>query len=174
MKPQPPSPPLRRPQATPRELLDELCRFCQQKFYEGDAINFAKDRPRLLEWVLLYPAAWLNERGVTLPPARYRAILEAVLMDAVRYGNTSKVTYRPAWLRMVVKSHFACHGDEYYDEGKSMRNLVEHALHVASQARGSQPDPVRELALASRLLKTATKTKKAARKSAPNHQLTLL
>jgi hypothetical protein len=165
--------PPRPTQTTSQELLDELCRFCRVKFYAEDAVEFAKDRPRLLEWVLLYPAGWLSSRGVTLPPARYRAILEGVLMDAVRYGNTSKVSYRPAWLRMVVKSHFACHGDEYYEEGKSMRNLVDHALQVANQARGSRPDPVRELALAARLLKT--KKRKSQQSRPPvNPQLTLL
>jgi hypothetical protein len=159
---------------TPQELLDALCRFCQQKFYAEDAISFAKDRPRLLKWVLLYPAAWLNQRGVTLPPARYRIILESILMDAVRFGNTSKVTYRPAWLRMVVQSHFRHHGDEYYAEGKNMRNLVEHAMAIAGPARPAREDPIRELAIAARLLKTPSKPKRRPRNPGPNPQLNLL
>ena len=141
-------------QPTSQELLDSLCEFVQVKFYPGQAVAFAKDRPRILKWVLLYPAGWLNSRGVTLPPERYKAILVEVLLDALRFGMNSKVTYLPAYLRQVVQSHFRLHGEKYYGEAKTARNLVEHAVLVAGKSVTNQAsDPVRELAQAARILK---------------------
>jgi hypothetical protein len=85
-----------RKQPTPQELLDDLLGFLQRKFYQGQPVAFAKDRRRLLDWVVLWPAAWLDERGVTLPAARYREIFMSVFMDGLRFGNTENITYLPA------------------------------------------------------------------------------
>ena len=173
MKPRPPVTP-RAGQATSQELLDALCDFVRRKFYPTDPVEFAKDRPRLLKWVILYPAKWLDERSVTMPPDRYRAVLESVLMDALRFGATGQITYRPAWLAQVVQSHFRAHGEEYYETAKALRDLAPNALRTILTNRvAPPPDPVRELALAARLLKT--KKRKSQQSSPPvNPQLTLL
>lgn len=122
---------------------------------------------------MLYPASWLNERAVTLPGDRYRAIMSGILIDAAAHLAQSKVTYLPAYLRQVVQSHWRIHGEAYYEEAKSMRNLVEHAVIIAGKNRVAAPDPVRELAQAASLLR-ATKRPKTVLKPAPNDQLTLL
>lgn len=168
-----PARPERPVQTTSKELVEDLLQIIRTKFYLEHPIAFAKDRPRLLSWVVLYPAGWLKKRGVTLPPERYKAILVTVLLDAARFGQTTKVTYFPAYLRQVVQSHFQVHGDEYYEEAKSVRNLVEHAVLVAGQARGSAaPDPVAELAAAAQILRL--KTRKTVPKPPLNTQLNLL
>ena len=145
------------PQQTSRELLDSILDLLQRKFYQGEAVSFVKDRSRLLAWVALWPASWLAEKGVTLPPDRYREIFTKVFLNAVAHG-TSKVTYRPAYLREVIQSHFRIHGDEIYEEAKSVRSLVENALLFADRtsvlaAAAPKLDPVAELAAFKRLLK---------------------
>lgn len=158
-------------QPTSPELIDSLLALIQTKFYQQNGISFLKDRPRLLKWVVLYPATWLNQRAVTLPADRYKAILTEILIEAGRFCQPTKVTYLPAYLRQVVTSHFQCHGDEYYAEAKSMRNQVESVmLLTAMSGRNPAPDPVRELAQAASLLKT----KKAPRTRPINGQLNLL
>ena len=160
-------------QPTPEDLLAELLRFVEVKFYPGDPIGFIKDKPRLLDWVILCFAEWLNSRGVTIPPTRYLEIMrDHVLMEALRHGNTGSITYRPAWLRKVIQSHLAVHGDEYYDEAKSMRNLTENALAVAGRFVQPLPDPIRELATLKRLCQAARQSKQ--RGSGVNDQLNLL
>lgn len=145
-------------QPTPAELRDNLLEFIRGKFYPGEGVEFAKDRRRILEWVVLWPATWLDERGVSLPTRRYQDLLTSILMEAVRHGNTGGIKYRPAWLGKVVQSHFAVHGDELYQEAKSMRSLVENALLIAGQAqRQVRPDPIAELAQAARLVRTPKK-----------------
>ena len=148
--------------------------FIRVKFYvcEGDGLAFLKDRPRLLAWVVLWPASWLNERGVTLQPERYRAILIDVLMDAARHGNATKVAYRPAWLKAVMQRHFAHHEDEIYEEAKAIRTTMDLALStLAKVAATSRPrDVVADLATAAQILKPAKRPAKRVVKE----QLTLL
>jgi hypothetical protein len=143
---------------TSTELRDEILEFIRGKFYPGAAVEFAKDRPRLLAWVVLEPARWLDERGVTIASEQYRGLfLDAkagVLMEAIRHGATHEIRYRPAWLRMVIQSHLRIHGDELYAQAKSAAVAVENALSLAGRLTvGKQPDPVRELAAASALLR---------------------
>jgi hypothetical protein len=155
------------------EIRDSILDLIRTKFYSGHAISFAKDRPRLLSWVVLYPASWLNERGVTLQGDRYRAIMSGILIDAAAHLAQSKVTYLPAYLRQVIQSHWRIHGETYYEEAKSMRNLVEHAVIIAGKNRVAATDPVRELAQAASLLK-ATKSQKRPKQAQDNSQLNLL
>lgn len=158
-----------RKQHTPEEIRDELLRFIRTKFYQGEAVEFEKDRPRLLKLVVLKFASWLDERGVTLPSDRYLAIMrDTILMDAVRFG-TAEIKYRPGWLGVVVEKHLAHHGEEYYEEAKALRSVVETSLMLA-RAGVQGRDPVRELAQASRLLKA----KKRVIKPVVNDQLNLL
>lgn len=152
------------------EIVERLLAFIESKFYSGDRVRFLQDRKRLLSWVVLRFAAWLNSRGVTLPGERYFEVVNSLLMEAVRHGNTGNISYRPAWLAKVVESHLAVHGDELYEEAKSMRNLAEHCLIVAGASRGHAPDPVGSLAQAARLLTT----RKPARKPGVKEQLELL
>lgn len=161
-----------RRQATPLEIRDELLRFIQSKFYPADPVNFAKDRPRLLKWVVLKFASYLDDRGVTIPANRYLEIMrDQVLMEAVRFGRTDEIKYRPAWLGKVVELHLDHHGEDYYEEGKSLRNQVDQALAIArSGVQRSDRDPVRDLAQASRLLTG----KKRPFKSLKKDQLNLL
>src|SRR6185369_17295894 len=91
-------------QLTSDELLNELLGFLQRKFYEGRAVAFQKDRRRLLEWVVLWPARWLDERGVTVASDKYREIFMSVFMDSLRFGDTANITYLPAWLAKVIQS----------------------------------------------------------------------
>lgn len=158
-------------QQTPKEMLDGLQAFVARKFYEGDAVSYLKDKPRLLKWVLLYPAKWLNERGVTITTERYRQLVNDVLMEALRHGNTAQIGYRPAWLAKVIQSHLENHGDELYDEAKSVRSLAEQTLSMLGKVGiAIQDDPVPTFVAAHRLLIT----KKRHLKPSKNGQLNLL
>lgn len=158
-------------QQTPKEMLDGLLDFVARKFYEGDGLGFVKDKPRLLKWVLLYPAKWLDERGVTITTERYRKLVNDVLMEALRHGNTAQIGYRPAWLGKVIQSHLAIHGEELYGEAKSARSLAENALLMVGRLSTSrQDDPVKTLVAASRLLER----KKPHNKPVGKDQLNLL
>jgi len=160
-----------RPQSTPQELLDELLQFLQMKFYSGHPIEFAKDRPRLLDWVVLWPARWFDQRGVTITSDRYRSIFFQVFTDALRFGNTGNITYLPAWLAKTIQSHFSIHGEDYYNEAKMVRDQAQTALLSLGRMVKAGPDPVRDLAALAALIKTS---RKPVKKAPINDQLNLL
>lgn len=158
-------------QQTPKEVLDALLGFVERKWYDGDSVNFTKDTRRLLQWVLLWPAReFFNKKGVAVPAARYRELMMQILMDATVF-QTGNIAYRPAWLGKVVQSHFQIHGDEIYDEAKSIRTLADHALLTLGKLdRTGQDALVPDFTAASRLLDRKNKVQKKPLKE----QLTLL
>ena len=163
-------------QPTSPELRDSCLGILRSKFYghspeEIKAYN--QDRSRLLEWVVLYPASWLNKRGVTIHGDAYRETFVKVFIQAAAHVE-SKVKYRPAYLRQVIQSHWAIHGEEYYEAAKTVRNMADHALFVAGQMRQNAPDPVAELAKAASLLKVPVRKKKQVIKAPLNQQPSLL
>lgn len=139
-------------QQTPKEVLEALLGLVQRKFYAGDAVNFAKDKKRILQWALLWPAReWFKPKSVSLPAARYQEILTKVIMEATIY-QAEKINYRPAWLARVIQSHFAMHGDEIYEEGKAVRNVAENALLALGKLPVREDALVNDFAAASHLL----------------------
>lgn len=155
------------------DVQDAILRFIQNHFYQGQPVSFAKDRPRLLKWVVWKLAVYLDSKAVTIPGERYLEIMlvkPGILMEALRFGDTGNITYLPAWLGKCVESHLAVHGEDYYDEGKALRNHVAGALEIAHAGLQGR-DPIREMAEASRLLKSA---KKQPFKPASKAQLKLL
>jgi hypothetical protein len=162
------------PQPTPKDLTDACLAFIRRKFYGAspeESKAFAQDRQKLLGWVVLWPASWLNQRGVTIHGDQYREIFMKVFLQAAAHMD-SKVKYRPAYLRQVIQSHWKIHGEDYYDQAKSVRNLADHALLVAGQARKYAPDPVKEMASANQIL-ASLKPKKLAVKTPVKTQLSL-
>jgi hypothetical protein len=159
-------------QPTPQEMTDALLEFLRRKFYTepGDEKRFAQDRSRLLSWVVLWPASWLNARGVTIHGEAYKQIFFKVMHQANQH-RSDKIKYRPAWLRMVLQSHFRMHGEEYYEEAKSVRMVTEKLLLLTGQQQNA-PDPVKELAAARKILTAAT-PRKSVIKDTPKAQLNL-
>lgn len=151
-------------QQTPKAVLDSLLALVRRKFYEGDDASFFKDRWNLLQWALLWAAReWFKPKEVELPAERYREILSTVIIEAAAHVR-GRIHYRPAYLKMVIQSHFAIHGDEYYEEAKSLRTAAEAALlalgKLPSRAGSSLVD---DFTAASKLLDgTKPRRKKAA------------
>lgn len=146
-------------QQTPQAVLDALAGLVRRKFYPNDAANFFKDRWKLLQWALLWPARhWFKAKEVSVSPARYQEILTKVIMEAMIHQG-DKIRYRPAWLRMVIQSHFAMHGDEYYDEAKAIRTKAENTLLALGRLPTNAPAGIDAFAVASKLL-DATKPKR--------------
>lgn len=169
----------RQSQQAPQEVRDAILGFIRGKLYSDcpeDHLAFTKDIPRLLEWVVLWPATWLDERGVTLESDRYQAIVLGAIMEGIRHGNTGKIAYRPAWLGRVVQSHFAHREDEIYGEAKALRTALDSTLRtLGAVAAASKPaDPVRDLAAAHQLLRARKARPSPTQKPTDNGQLSLL
>lgn len=160
--PQRPARPASR-QATPEELVADLMDFLRRKFYAaGEWVTFQKESKHLKAWVVLEPAKWLDDQGLSIPVDDYRSLFLNVMQDALSHGNLGEITYRPAWLRRVIQSHLAHHGDAIREKAKSLRTLAEHQiLSLGRIAQNAAPDPVRTLAAAARLLERKPRVEKA-------------
>ena len=151
-----------RKQHTSVELRDSILHFIQTHFYPGQNVMFYKHTPDLLKWVVLKLAAYLDDKAVSIPTDRYLEIMvgnsqkPGILMQALQFGDTGNITYLPGYLGICVERHLKIHGEDYYEEGKALRNHIDGALALAHKGIQGR-DPIRELADASRLLKSAKK-----------------
>lgn len=162
-------------QPMPADLLMMILGLIEAKFYAGHAVNFQKDKPRLLAWVVFEPARWLKSRGVTITTTRYGDLMRKVIMDAAAHGNLEDIHYLPAWLRHTIQTHLAMHGEEVYFEAKNARTLVENAMSLVGGRVGVQagPDVVAEFTAADRLIKAAKATQRTPKRGV-KEQLNLL
>lgn len=159
-------------QQLPVEIIGDLMTAVRNGFYGGDEKWFPQQAD-IRRMVVTWPAAWLNQRGVTLSPERYKALLLGIFNDIKAFGNTGGVKYWPRYLRFCLQEHFKHHGEEIYEEAKALRNQVETALMAGRQAaeasRGA--DPVAAVALVHQALVKGHRRK---HRPAPGKQLSLL
>jgi hypothetical protein len=167
----------KRRQMTSEELIGKCLAFLQNKFYHGKDKAFAADRKNLLDWVVLWPAKWLDEKAVTISLDEYYKIFMDTFMDSVRFGDIENLSYPPAWLAKVLQSHFDHQGDKIYERAKSVRTITETAVLHAIRSNNRAPvapDPIKELVAASRLLKPKNHGKRKPVNDPQKAQLNLL
>ena len=142
-----PAAPARPRQQLPAELVGDLMWAIRHSFY-GDLAEkqWVQDQEFIRRKVVCYPAGWLVSRGVTLPTERYKAIFMEVLTTIKHHGQTGVVKYWPGYLLHCLQMHFKCHGDEYYEEAKSVRAACDQALARAESAGARRVDAIEVLA----------------------------
>ena len=128
-------------QDLPAEIIGDLMGAIRNAFYPGDDRWF-KNQQFIRFHVVTWPAAWLNAKGVTLPPARYKAIILDVLQGIKQHGKTEAVQFWPGYLKHCLQTHFKVHGQEIYEEAKAIRNQVERALLACQRAGEASRDPL--------------------------------
>jgi hypothetical protein len=160
-------------QETPGDIVNDLMQAVRSGFYQDDPGKWFADQHFIKRNVILWPAAWLNKKAVTLPPERYKSILMEIFQGIKQHGDTGAVRYWPGYLMRCVQDHFKVHGEEYYEEGKSIRAKAEILLTAFSRAHVAPRgvDQVETMAAAHSIL-TSHKSKKKAVK--PADQLSLL
>lgn len=137
-------------QELPGEIIDDLMGAIRNSFYPGDDRWF-KDQQFIRFHVVTWPAAWLNAKGVTLPPLRYKEIILDVLQGIKQHGKTEVVQYWPGYLKHCLQTHFKIHKQKIYEEAKAIRNQVEHALLACQRSIQATHDPIEVIALARQL-----------------------
>ncbi|HYE32894.1 MAG TPA: hypothetical protein VEH27_15815 [Methylomirabilota bacterium] len=137
-------------QQTPAEIVNDLLAAIRNQFYaDVPTKKWAQDSAFIRRNVVLWPASWLNNRGVTLPPARYKEIILGVLNEVKIHGRTAVVKYWPGYLKHCLQEHFKHQGERYYDEAKALRASIETALQMAGSAT-AKVDPITAMAEARR------------------------
>ena len=126
----------------PRNIADDLLEQVRRMFYPpARAKEFFQDK-RILLRVVSEPAAWLKFRGVKLPAKRHREIVSLVLTTIRREGKqVSKARRLSAYLLHCMQAHLSHHGEEYYYEGRRMRDVLADVLLGARPAHPNDPAP---------------------------------
>lgn len=137
-------------QETPAEMVGTLMGMIRGQFY-GDLPEdkWFKDRAFVKKNVVLWPATWLNARGLTLPPERYQAILVEKLIDLKRHA-TGTIHNPSGYLMRCLQDHFRHHEDELHDEAKAFTASVDRTMGKLRTAPSA--DPVAALATAAAVI----------------------
>lgn len=134
------------PEQTPAELVAELLGVIRRQFYPDSLTEDKRAQKRWFQeqhliksWVVLWPAGWLHERGVWLPPERYRQAILDILTEVKQHGDTGGVKHWPRYLATCVQSRFKIRAEEFLEEGKAARAVVERvALGLAKPTQAAQ------------------------------------
>lgn len=150
-------------QQLPAEIVQDLMQSIRGAFYGDMAERWFAQQADIKRMFITWPAGWLNGKGVTLAPERYKGLLLEIIRD-VKLNVRGEVHYWPRYLAHCVQMHFKCHGDEIYEEGKAFRNQVDRTLTGCQKAVAASQghDPIKALALAHGALTTAHKRNKKA------------
>lgn len=105
------------------QLIEDMLRMLE-RFYPDNKKAFKQQRKFLVDGIMLLPR-YLKKRAVTLPDDRLRKIITALIFDIQRKGGISEYRFFCRYWLKVVQTHLAHHGDEYYEEGKSLRNALD-------------------------------------------------
>src|SRR5690606_31062507 len=110
---------------------DELLQSIRLRFYARRPADYLRDRRRLLHAVT-WPATWLEQRGLTCSPQRYRTLVDERLHAIGAYGDPLLYSaYLPSYLLKCLQDWFHRHGDQLYDELKHIRNALDQLLASA-------------------------------------------
>lgn len=120
------------PEQTPAELVAELLGVVRRQFYPDSLVDDPRAKKRWFQeqhlvksWVILWPASWLDEKGVWLTPERYKAALLSIFNEVKQHGETGAVKHWPRYLATCVQSRFKLRAEEFLEEGKAARAVVE-------------------------------------------------
>jgi hypothetical protein len=149
-------------------LVKSFLHRLRTQFYPDDEKGFFQSRSMLITAITL-PARWLDERGVRLPEKRIEEILVGIIRGIQHHGDTGRIGYFCAYFLKCVQDHMKHHGDDYYEEGKRLRLVLDTAVEnltkkQAARLGDAQDRTTAELAALNRLVSsTAVKKRKAAR-----------
>jgi hypothetical protein len=158
--------PTRPKQQLPGEIVADIMSAIRGQFYpDATPKQWMQEGTFIKREFVLYFAAWLDKKGVTLKPERYKQILLERLNEIKIHGKTEAIKYFPGYLKHSLQQHLKFHGEDYYNEGKNLRAQLENTL---SKLPGPTVDPVRVMAEARNdLLKSKKKPSKITAKQLP-------
>jgi hypothetical protein len=108
------------------DLILEFLQMIRSQFYfDKPDFHFHQHRSILIK-AFTYPASYLAARGMTqeLPAARYRHLVQDVIQEVKRFGQMSSAISPAHYFFKVMQTHMQHHGEDYYDECRSVRNAV--------------------------------------------------
>lgn len=144
------------------EMLADLLTLVRNQFCPdltakewGQESHFIKRR------VLMWPAAFIQGKGFTLPVDRYGQIMREIFKGIKQHGQTGEIRYMPGYLLHCVQEHWKKHWEDYYGESKSMTTIADAAIVGLARTPTRSGPTVEPIAAAHRILAAAKRKSKA-------------
>lgn len=136
-------------------LVKSFLHRLRSQFYPDDAKRYFQQED-MLTTAITTPARWLDDRGVRLPERRIEEILVGILRGIMHHGQTGRIGFFAGYFLKSVQEHMTHHGEDYYEEGKKLRLIVDTAVDnltkkQASRLGDAQDRTTSELAALNRL-----------------------
>ena len=156
-------------------LVKNFLHRLRTQFYPDNEKGFYQQRSMLIS-AITTPARWLEERGVRLPEKRIEEILVGILRGIMHHGDTGKIGFFCAYFAKSVQDHMKHHGEEYYEEGKRLRGILDTAVEHLTKKQAARLDDAQdrttsELAALNRLHNATRVGKRKAVKPASQPEL---
>ena len=117
-------------------LVEEFLQMIRNQFYfDKPDFHFHQHRSILIK-AFTYLAWWLAGKGMTqeIPADRYRQLIQDVITEVKRMGQMSSAVSPAHYFLKVMQTHVAHHGEDYYDECRSVRNAVAQVTSGLAKA----------------------------------------
>ena len=125
---------------TPSEFIKRMMGMLHRQFYPDASKEFYQDQ-NILKQCITAPAAYLKARGVKVPLHRQGEIFQTIVTTIKQNGNTGKIKRFSAYLLHCVQTHLQHHGEDYYDEGKRLRDTLADVMLRVRPADSKIVDP---------------------------------
>ena len=121
----------------PAAVLEDLMKQVRALLYTALPDHSWFTQQERVKATLTLPAKWLDDRKVELPAERYQKLLEGILATIKTHGRKpAQLGKFPCiYLHSCVESHMRHHGDDYYAEGKGIRNRVKMFMSEVERAQ---------------------------------------
>ncbi len=120
---------------TPASIVTVLLQRARRDLYASLPDRAWFTQQARVKAALTLPAKFLEDRKVEIPAERYQAIVESILDRIKGHGRKDLGAYPCAYLHSCVESHLRHHGDEYYEQGKGIRNRVRLFMSAVDKGR---------------------------------------
>ncbi|GHB91318.1 hypothetical protein [Cerasicoccus arenae] len=123
-----------------RQSLQKILARIREDFYHNQHPRTLFRDQIVLCQAITWPAAWLHDKGLHLPPQRYEALIVQRLDEIVKHGNRAQYqTYFPRYLMQCLQQWFLRHGDRLCDELRHVRHALWQTDQIIRAIQQSQP-----------------------------------
>lgn len=151
----------------PEAVIEELLKKARAILYRSLPDHSWFTQQGRVKAALTLPAKWLDDRKVELPAERYQAILDSILDTVKAKGRRDLGAFPCAYLHRCVQTHLQHHGDDYYAEGKTVRNIADRAFTFLAKAKAGADQTVPTLAKVHATLAVGRRKPKVKSSAAP-------
>jgi hypothetical protein len=147
---------------TADEFAAEMLAELRKEFFARTPDKQFHQEKHLLLQAIAFPARYLNDRGASALPSKYRAILHEVITTIKKKGNRGQIRRFSVYFLHCVQEHMKHHGDDYYDDAKAARPVASLVNTAIRKLRATEAFRTTDaLSQAHRTLATRAGRKKA-------------